>query len=200
MALILVTAPLWILSRLEAILRGGETVFSAFADLLSLLPGPPGVFLRRAYYIMTLSSCSRDLGTAFGTSFSHRQVIIGRRVSIGKHCTLGMVDIGEDAIIGSNVDILSGRRQHHFDSSERPVHEQGGRFEQVRIGKNTWIGNSAVIMADVGTNSVVGAGSVVVQAAGDWVVVAGNPAHVIRTLERKTLAECDTSNLNSVAR
>jgi acetyltransferase-like isoleucine patch superfamily enzyme len=50
------------------------------------------------------------------------------------------------------------------------------------------LGNSSVIMADVGDDTVVGAGSVVVHAAPPNSVVAGNPAVVKRTLPRTSQA------------
>jgi acetyltransferase-like isoleucine patch superfamily enzyme len=50
----------------------------------------------------------------------------------------------------------------------------------VRIGEGAWIGSAAVVMADVGRHSVVGAGSVVTKPIPDGVVAAGVPARVIR--------------------
>ena len=54
----------------------------------------------------------------------------------------------------------------------------------VTIGDNCWIGGGAVICPGVtlGNNVVVGAGSVVTKSFGDNVVIAGNPAKVIREL------------------
>lgn len=56
------------------------------------------------------------------------------------------------------------------------------RFERVRIGADSWIGNAAVVMANVGAHCVVGAGSIVVSDVPDWCVVAGNPARMLRRL------------------
>ena len=52
------------------------------------------------------------------------------------------------------------------------------------IGDNCWIGAGAIICPGVtiGNNAVVGAGSVVTKSFGDNVVIAGNPAKVIRNL------------------
>jgi acetyltransferase-like isoleucine patch superfamily enzyme len=50
----------------------------------------------------------------------------------------------------------------------------------VRIGAGTWIGSGSVILADVGRNSIIGAGSVVTRPIPDEVVAAGTPARVIR--------------------
>jgi carbonic anhydrase/acetyltransferase-like protein (isoleucine patch superfamily) len=55
----------------------------------------------------------------------------------------------------------------------------------VRILENGWIGDSAIICKGVtiGENSIVGAGSVVRRDVPDNVVVAGNPASVVRRID-----------------
>jgi acetyltransferase-like isoleucine patch superfamily enzyme len=176
------TAPLWLPDRLEAI-GGGETWFTTCSELLSLVAGPPGILLRRGFYLMTLQAFADNVSIGFGTTLAHRQVRIGQGVYIGNRCTLGMVTIEEHATIGSNVDILSGRRQHHFRDPDRPIQEQGGTLTRVRIGRNSWIGNSAVIMADIGVDCVIGAGAVVVNPIPGRSVAAGNPARIIRSAE-----------------
>ena len=129
---------------------------------------------------MTLENCAIDVHVGFGTTLAHSQARIGRGVYIGNRCTLGMCVLHDHVTIGSNVDLLSGRRQHHFESTDRPIQQQGGMFTAIEVGRNAWIGNSAVVMVDVGASAVVGAGSVVVHAVPDGAVVAGNPAQVKR--------------------
>jgi virginiamycin A acetyltransferase len=145
------------------------------------MPGKPGIFARRSFYLMTIDRCATDCHIGFGTTLSHSQVSIGPGVMIGHRCTVGNAVIGRDATIGSNVDILSGRRQHGCDRTDRPIQDQGGEFTQVRIDANCWIGNSAVVMADVGTDCVIGAGAVVVKPIPANAVAVGNPAVVKRT-------------------
>jgi len=172
-------APVWAVLWIER-QAAREGLFRGFAELFSLIPGLPGVFARRSFYRMTLDRCATDVHIGFGTTLAHREVSVGSRVYIGSRCSLGMCQIGDDATLGSNVDVLSGRRQHGFDEPGRPVQEQGGCYTPVRLGQNCWVGNSAVVMADVGDGAVVGAGSVVVHAAPAGAVVAGNPATVKR--------------------
>ena len=64
-----------------------------------------------------------------------------------------------------------------------PIHEQPGEFASVTIGADTWIGDRAVVMADVGKHSVVGAGSVVTKPLYDCAVACGSPASVMRLRE-----------------
>jgi acetyltransferase-like isoleucine patch superfamily enzyme len=179
---VVLTAPLWLLARIEA-RSGSETWFNCGSELLSIIPGPFGLYLRRGYYRMTLDEFSQDCGIGFGTLIAHRQVRVGKGVYIGERCSLGMVEIEDHATIGSNVDIMSGTHQHRFDDLHRPIQRQGGECQTVRIGRNSWIGNSSVIMADVAADCVIGAGSVVVRPIPGRSVAVGNPARVVRTRE-----------------
>ena len=52
------------------------------------------------------------------------------------------------------------------------------------MGDNAWIGGNSVIVPGVhiGSNTVIGAGSVVTKDVPDWVIAAGNPCRVIRKI------------------
>ena len=55
------------------------------------------------------------------------------------------------------------------------------------IRKGASVGSSATILAGVtvGEGAIVGAGSVVTKDVAPWTIVAGNPARVLRTIEKK---------------
>jgi acetyltransferase-like isoleucine patch superfamily enzyme len=178
---VVLLVPLWLPVCVERRLRLGENAFVFGAEALSLIPGKPGIFLRRSFYRMTLDRCATDCHVGFGTTFSHPDAEVQAGVYVGCRCTVGKVVLERDATVGSNVDILSGRHQHRFDRTDRPIQDQGGRFRRVTIGRNSWVGNSAVVMADVGEHSVIGAGSVVVRPIPAGSVAVGNPAVVKRT-------------------
>jgi acetyltransferase-like isoleucine patch superfamily enzyme len=184
--MVVLTAPLWALALAHKRLTGRDGVFAACSEILSLVPTILGVFLRRGFYRMTLQACASDCHIGFGTTIAHPEVRIGRGVYIGSRCTLGQVVLEDHVTVGSNVDILSGRHQHHFDTAGEPLQAQGGTYSQIRIGANSWIGNSTVVMADVGAESVVGAGSVVVKPIPAYSVAVGNPAHVKKVREEAT--------------
>jgi acetyltransferase-like isoleucine patch superfamily enzyme len=76
--------------------------------------------------------------------------------------------------------VPSGRRQHLDEAgklTERTI------YETVTIGRETWVGEGAIIMANVGRRCIVSAGAVVTKEMPDNVVIGGNPARVIRTIE-----------------
>ena len=158
-----------------------DQAFQMASHALSLFPGILGNYLRQAFYQLTLPRCGPDACIEFGAILNQPTVEIGRRVYIGCRASIGECVIEDDVLIGSNVDILSGTRQHAFDDLDRPIREQGGRLEKIVIGRDCWIGNSSVVMANVGAQSVVAAGSVVARDVAPRSIVAGNPAKVIRT-------------------
>ncbi len=179
---VVLTAPAWLIVRLSQSIFHTDTLFVSWSQALSLIPGRTGVYLRRGFYRMTLDQFATDCQVEFGTTFSHSKVVIHPHVVIGKNCTIGRVILEEGVALGSNVDILSGRHHHISADTEMPVQYQTGHFTQIRIGKNSWIGNSTVIMADIGQGSVIGAGTVVVKPIPDRVVAVGNPAVVKKSL------------------
>jgi virginiamycin A acetyltransferase len=175
------TLPLWLPTLIAKHIFGSDGVFHFCTELLSLVPGKPGILLRRGYYALALNHCAWDCQIAFGTTFSHSRVEIHPHVVIGRNCTIGRAVIHRGVAIGSNVDILSGRRQHILDRPGVPVQYLAGHFTQLDIGAYAWIGNSAVIMNDVGEGAVIGAGSVVVHAIAAHSTAVGNPAVVKNT-------------------
>ena len=174
-------APLWLQTlALRAFLRTDQP-FQMASHLLSLAPGVVGNYLRRAFYRMTLARCGTDVCIEFGTILHQASIELGRRVYIGCNCSIGAAVIEDDVLIGSNVDILSGTQQHRFHDLDVPIREQGGRLDKILIGRDCWVGNSSVIMANVGPQAVVAAGSVVVNSVEPRSVVGGHPAKPLRT-------------------
>jgi acetyltransferase-like isoleucine patch superfamily enzyme len=127
-----------------------------------------------------MTRCDPDCIISFATIFSQQDTEIESRAYIGPQCNIGMCKIEKNCLIGSGVHILSGKRQHDFTDIDKPIRDQGGTFEKVVIGEDTWIGNGSLILANVGRKCVIAAGSVVVDDVKDNCVMAGNPAKVIK--------------------
>jgi acetyltransferase-like isoleucine patch superfamily enzyme len=156
-------------------------LFTLLSHYFALMPGFVGDFLRAAFYRLTLEDCSPDVVIAFGTFFSRTQVTVGPNVSIGSYCIIGQAKIGARTQISSHVEIPGGRTQHTRDAQGRlsSALEDFGGF--VTIGEDCWIGASCVIMADVGSQTTIGAGSVVVKNIPAGVVAVGSPAKAIKS-------------------
>jgi len=93
------------------------------------------------------------------------------------------VRIGDNCLIGPGVHIYTA--SHPIDPQERISWVEFGK--PVQIGDNVWIGGRAVINpgVKVGNNVVIASGSIVTKDLPDNVVVAGNPAKVIKQIEAK---------------
>jgi acetyltransferase-like isoleucine patch superfamily enzyme len=91
------------------------------------------------------------------------------------------VKIGENVLIASGVKIISA--DHQFEANDRKSHQQE---KSIEIGNHCWLGANSVILPGVklGDNVIVGAGSVVTKSFPDNVIVVGNPAKVLRSIER----------------
>lgn len=90
------------------------------------------------------------------------------------------VTIGDDCFIGPNVSMYTAC--HSTDPIERNSRNEWAK--PITIGDNVWIGGSTTILPGVtiGNNVTIGAGSVVVKDVPANVVVAGNPARIIKSL------------------
>jgi virginiamycin A acetyltransferase len=167
----------WFLSR------HSETVFHICTNLVALLPGLPGVFLRRAFYSMTLENCSINCHIGFGSLFSHRNATVEKHVYLGNYSMVGAAHLGEYCLIGSRVSILSGKALHVRDDNGMWTPFSPERMNKVTLARNVWVGEGAIIMADVGEGTLVGAGAVITSNVRSHVIVAGNPARFVRKLQ-----------------
>jgi virginiamycin A acetyltransferase len=153
-----------------------SSTFQGFAQVFSLVPGLIGDYLRIAFYFWTLRECSLHSRISFGSFFSYSSAVVCEDVYIGPYCVLGNCEIGERTQIASHVQILSGRHQHRRDTDGRILGANQKEFGRITIGKDCWIGAAAIIMADVGSGSTIGAGAVVTRVVASNIVAVGNPA------------------------
>jgi acetyltransferase-like isoleucine patch superfamily enzyme len=178
-ALVLVL-PCWLAYRLGGLLLGPDQAFPGWSQAFALLPGLTGVYLRRAFYRLALPHCGPGACLGFGTLFSHPTAEVGRLVYVGPYCSLGAVTLADDVLVGSHVSIANGAAQHGTDRLDVPIREQPGSWPRVTVGPDSWVGDRAVVLADVGAHCVIGAGSVVTKPVPDYAVAVGVPARVVR--------------------
>src|ERR1035438_982809 len=161
-----------------------EPPFTLFAHVCAVAPGVFGDYLRTAYYKLVLTECPFSSRISFGSFFAHPEARLADQVYIGCYCVIGKTTIGLNTQIASGVQILSGNRQHTRNEDGGLSGSQGGVFTTVTIGAHCWIGAGAIVMADVGDGTTIGAGSIVSHPIPPNSVAVGNPARVIRSAER----------------
>lgn len=109
---------------------------------------------------------------------------VGENFYANFNCTfldVTTIRIGDNCMLAPNVQLYTAT--HPIDPNER---NSGLEYAKpITIGDNVWIGGGAILIPGVtiGDNVVIGAGSVVTKSFPDNVVIAGNPAHVIRELK-----------------
>lgn len=177
---LLLVLPCFLGFRIGRLVVGPQQAFPGWSQALSLLPGLCGVYLRRAFYRLVLPRCDTDACLSFGTVFSHPTAAVGRNVYVGLYCCLGDVTLEDDVLIGSHVSVMNGGAQHGIERLDIPVREQPGKWPRITIGQDTWIGDRAVVLANIGKHCVIGAGSVVCNPIPDYAIALGVPARVIR--------------------
>ena len=111
------------------------------------------------------------------------------RVQIGDGCLMSpgsRISASDEVILGDAVMMANGA--FITDSDWHGIYDRIDRDERVtpvHIGNNVWLGDHAKVLKGVtiGDNSVVAAGAVVTKDVPANVIVAGNPAQVVRALD-----------------
>jgi maltose O-acetyltransferase len=112
------------------------------------------------------------------------------RIRIGRNVRLNgttiqaarLIEIGDDCILGDANVMDTDMHPVTADRRHDPAAEV--RNAPIMVGRNVWVGGQAAILPGVtiGEDSVVGFRSVVASDVPPRVVVAGNPARVVRRL------------------
>lgn len=112
-------------------------------------------------------------------------IIIGEHTFINYNCTFldgGYIRIGNHVLIGPNCQLYTP--QHPMDYIER--REPKETEHPITIGDDTWLGGGVIVCPGVtiGERCIIGAGSVVTHDIPDDSLAVGNPARVIRKLNK----------------
>ena len=154
--------------------------FLSASQGVALIPGSLGIYLRRAWYGATLEACGEDLVVFWLAVIRTPKTRVGNRCYFGPGTWVGWADVGDDLLASGQVMLLSGGDAHGMERTDVPMREQGGEPRKVTVGRDVWIGASAVVMDDLGEGSVVAAGAVVTKPVVPYAVVGGVPARVLR--------------------
>ncbi len=124
---------------------------------------------------------------------SQRTIIVARhgaKIEIGAGCGISgstiyameKIEIGEDVLIGANCKIIDNDFHPLSIEKRNPQHVEDIKKSPVVIGDGCFVGANSIILkgTTLGKNCVVGAGSVVCGSFPDDVIIAGNPAKIIK--------------------
>lgn len=119
----------------------------------------------------------------FYTDFG-KNIKIGKNVFINSGCHFqdqGGITIGNDVLIGHNVVLAT------INHDLAPSQNRKNHYAPITISNNVWIGSNATILPGVTISewAVVAAGAVVTKNVESYTVVGGNPAKLIKTVERE---------------
>lgn len=138
----------------------------------------------RIFNFVNAYGCTIDDGSKVGAF-----VEIQKGAYIGKNCKISShtficegVHIEDNVFIGHNVTFINDRFPRAVNPDGSLQTEADWKLETTRIKKGASLGSSVTVLCGVtvGENSIVGAGSVVLKDVPDNVIVAGNPARIIR--------------------
>lgn len=158
--------------------------------------GPHATIMKPWY--MVISGCNIRIGhsfTAINERFNPVELgVWGRhfeegRITIGNACLMSpgvRVSASDSITLGDGVMLANG--VYLTDSDWHGLYDRIDRDPEVRpivLADNVWVGDHAVVLKGVtiGENSVVAANAVVTKDVPANVVVAGNPAQVVKTLD-----------------
>jgi acetyltransferase-like isoleucine patch superfamily enzyme len=145
-------------------------------------------------HVSCYAGCSFSLGTNGTCSVGDFTLLNGvlimaeERIEIGSYCLMSW-NVG---IADSDFHPLEPAQRRLDALALAPYYDKRPprpklRTAPVRIHDNVWVGMGAVILkgVEIGENSVVAAGAIVTKSVPPNVVVAGNPAVVVKQLEAR---------------
>ncbi|RPJ19838.1 MAG: methyltransferase domain-containing protein [Desulfobacteraceae bacterium] len=150
-------------------------------DSLKLVPIPQGYFQRTGERCLFVSEIFVQNGLEHPTRPHSSGIYLGDDVRINFGCFLngaGRLSIGDRTILGPYAAIHTAN--HALEAGR--IRTDKWEIEAVEIGADCWIGMHACILPGVtlGHRVIVGAGAVVTKSAPDGVILAGNPACVVK--------------------
>lgn len=129
--------------------------------------------------------------TIIVTRTSNAEIRIGNDVGISGATIYARekITIGNNTLIGANTKIIDNDF-HPIDPAVRlrtPNEHMGVR--SIEIGENVFVGCNCLILkgSKIGSNTVIGAGSIVSGEIPSNCIAAGNPAKVVKNLEKREM-------------
>jgi len=143
----------------------------------------------KIYDFVNLYGCEIGDESKIGTFVEiQKNARIGRRVKISSHTFICEgVTIEDFCFIGHGVMFTNDLYPRSTTATGDMQSEADWKVVATRVRKGASIGSNATILAgiDIGEGAIIGAGSVVTKDVPAGMIVAGNPAKVLRPIERQ---------------
>ncbi len=153
--------------------HSGQGIPIIMGDLNIVLGENVKIFDKSTLAALTIGE-NPTLKIGDNTDLSNRAIIlVGNEIEIGENCMIGCRLISDNP--GHNVDIEGRGKKLDPD-----------KIGRIKIGDRVWAAYDSMILGDVeiGYGSVIAARSVVTKSVPPMSIVGGNPAKVIRQLEK----------------
>jgi acetyltransferase-like isoleucine patch superfamily enzyme len=142
----------------------------------------------KIYAFANLYGCEVGDGSKIGTFVEiQKGARVGCRVKISSHTFICEgVTIEDEAFIGHGVMFINDKYPRSTNADGSTQTETDWTLVKTVIGRRASIGSNATILCgvSVGEGAIVGAGSVVTKDVPPFTIVAGNPAKVLRKIEK----------------
>jgi acetyltransferase-like isoleucine patch superfamily enzyme len=120
-------------------------------------------------------------------------VEVQKNATIGKHCKISShtficegVTIEDNVFVGHGVTFINDSYPRATTAAGQLQTEADWKVERTLVKRGASIGSGATILSSVsiGENAIIGAGSVVTKDVPPNVIVAGNPAKILRHIDQ----------------
>ena len=142
----------------------------------------------KIYAFVNLYGCEIDDDSRIGTFVEiQKGARIGKRVKVSSHSFICEgVTIEDEVFIGHGVMFINDKYPRATTMDGQLQTDADWVCTPTVIKRRASIGSNVTILCGVtvGEGAIVGAGSVVTHDVPDRAVVAGNPAHIIRIIEK----------------
>ena len=132
-----------------------------------------------------IGSYSKLLSTSHFSKYG-KGLTMGSNSAIGDFTHFGApggIEIGKDVIMGSYISFHA--ENHNFSDTTKLIREQGVNSKGIKLGNNIWVGAKVTFLdgCEIGDNSVVAAGAVVIGKFENNSIIGGIPAKLLKKIE-----------------
>lgn len=142
----------------------------------------------KIYSFVNLYGCEIGDETKIGAFVEiQKGAKVGNRVKISSHSFIcSGVIIEDEVFIGHGVMFINDKYPRASNPDGSMQTDSDWTLEQTHVRKKASIGSNATILCGVkiGENAIIGAGSVVTNDVPPFAIAAGNPARVIRKINK----------------